>query len=288
MRFNVVVGNPPYNKGMDLDFVGLGYRLSNNYTVMITPAKWQTAEAHQCVASKNMTYGKFRQEIVPHMSSIVFYPDSQDVFSIRQIDGICYFLLDKKYHNTTKVKNICKLQKHWNSEETRSILGRKPLLNCGYNLVKDMSPYLVFKLSTIDKSKRYQVWTNSQISSAGGRLLTKEVGNGLFIGVSRIIDSTDDVDMITRSEASTCSFSSNSRHECECFVSWLNTKFVRFFIAINISKLNNIICDNCFRFVPAPPTDKFDHIYTDEELYKAFNIPQKYIDIIEAVVKERK
>ena len=43
-----------------------------------------------------------------------------------------------------------------------------------------------------------------------------------------------------------------------------------------------------FRFVPAPPTGKFDHIYTDKELYKDFNLPQKYIDVIEAVVKERK
>ena len=27
MRFDVVVGNPPYNKGMDLDFVDLGYKV---------------------------------------------------------------------------------------------------------------------------------------------------------------------------------------------------------------------------------------------------------------------
>lgn len=33
---------------------------------------------------------------------------------------------------------------------------------------------------------------------------------------------------------------------------------------------------------------KFDHIYTDEELYKTWNLPQKYIDVIEAVIKERK
>ena len=43
MKFDVVIGNPPYNKGMDLDFVDLGYKISNKYTVMITPAKWQTA-----------------------------------------------------------------------------------------------------------------------------------------------------------------------------------------------------------------------------------------------------
>lgn len=37
MKFDVVIGNPPYNKGMDLDFVDLGYKISNKYTVMITP-----------------------------------------------------------------------------------------------------------------------------------------------------------------------------------------------------------------------------------------------------------
>ena len=93
---------------------------------------------------------------------------------------------------------------------------------------------------------------------------------------------------IEHSNASICSFSSDSKAECESFISWLNCKFTRFFVAINRTKLTGIITNDNFRFVPAPPTDKFDHIYTDEELYKAFNLPQKYIDIIESVIKERK
>lgn len=52
-------------------------------------------------------------------------------------------------------------------------------------------------------------------------------------------------------------------------------------------KLTGMLTNHVFRFVPAPPTGKFDHIYTDKELYKDFNLPQKYIDVIEAVVKER-
>ena len=58
-----------------------------------------------------------------------------------------------------------------------------------------------------------------------------------------------------------------------------------------------VTSDDYFRFVPAPTVldadgnrvpGKFDHIYTDEELYKTFNLPQEYIDVIEAVIKERK
>lgn len=39
MKFDVVIGNPPYNRGIDIDFVKLGFDLSKQYTVMITPAK---------------------------------------------------------------------------------------------------------------------------------------------------------------------------------------------------------------------------------------------------------
>lgn len=41
MKFDVVIGNPPYNNDLYLDFVQLGYQLSSNYVCMITPAKWQ-------------------------------------------------------------------------------------------------------------------------------------------------------------------------------------------------------------------------------------------------------
>ena len=80
----------------------------------------------------------------------------------------------------------------------------------------------------------------------------------------------------------------NSIDECRSLESWINCKFTRFFVLMNISKLTGILTNHYWRFVPAPPSGKFDHIYTDAELYKAFNLPQKYIDVIEAVIKERK
>ena len=63
---------------------------------MITPAKWQTAEANQRIDSQ-MSYGDFRKKIVPHMKEVVYYPNSLDVFEkVYQIDGITYFCIDKQ------------------------------------------------------------------------------------------------------------------------------------------------------------------------------------------------
>lgn len=41
MDFDVVVGNPPYNNDMYLSFVMIGHKLAKQFTLMITPAKWQ-------------------------------------------------------------------------------------------------------------------------------------------------------------------------------------------------------------------------------------------------------
>lgn len=91
-------------------------------------------------------------------------------------------------------------------------------------------------------------------------------------------------------------YNAKTYKECEYYLQYLKTKFVRFFLSCYYSKLTGVICKQCFRFVPSPMIldnsgnrirGEFDHIYTDDELYKTWNIPQKYIEVIEAVVKER-
>lgn len=41
VKFDIVIGNPPYNNDLYIPFVEAGHKLSKEYTVMITPAKWQ-------------------------------------------------------------------------------------------------------------------------------------------------------------------------------------------------------------------------------------------------------
>lgn len=126
MKFNVVIGNPPYNKGMDLDFVDKAYQLSDNLVAMITPAKWQTtADDYSGCASKNIDYKQFREKYVPHMKEICFYPECKDIFKIGQIDGITWYIMDKDTHEKTKVTNKCKLQPHFNSVTERSLRERE-------------------------------------------------------------------------------------------------------------------------------------------------------------------
>lgn len=295
MKFDVVIGNPPYNRGMDIDFVNLGYELSTKYCCMITPAKWQTAEADQNISSK-MSYGEFRDKLVPHMSHVVFYPDSVDVFDVSQSDGISYFLLDKTLHNVCDVENRCSIQSILNNYKSRSILDGNTLWNIGYDIVKYISPYTEFKFKI--NNGAFAVVTNNQVSKGGGARggvgIFNNQGNFQCIGISNIY-TIENID--SAPGASDITFRSDSEAECNSFVSWLNTRFTRFFVAINISKLTGILTDHCFRFVPAPTVldangnrvpGKFDHIYTDAELYKTFNLPQEYIDVIEAVIKERK
>lgn len=281
MKFDVVIGNPPYNKGMDIDFINLGFELSTKYCVMITPAKWQTAEDNQRIASK-MTYGQFRKKIVPHMSNVVFYPDCKDVFDIYQCDGICYYLIDSNnIYDKCKVTNISYNRSYINRVETRSILNRESLWNIGNEIVEYLGDTSKIEMQT-GENCRYHVMTNSQLS--GYDWFIPE-GPRYCLAVSVIVDTKNGESW---SGLKTLSFGSDDIKECESFISYINTRFVRFLVAITLSGEIGLPTSNTFRFVPAPPSGRFDHIYTDDELYKDFNLPQKYIDVIEAVIKERK
>lgn len=67
--------------------------------------------------------------------------------------------------------------------------------------------------------------------------------------------------------------------------SYYDTKLVRFIMLTSLTT-SSIGNDEAFRFVPDPGA--FDHIFTDQELYKKYNLTDEEINIIESVIKERK
>jgi len=247
---------------------------------MITPAKWQTAADDQRLASKTINYKEFREKLVPHMSKVVFYPDARDVFDIGLKGGISYFVMDKDEHEKCTVINKMKNQPIFNSIEVRDIRGAETLLNIGNEINMALKNTRKFIFNSVNTNLKYLVVNSNKVIGAKGNCFLTD-GTATVLSKSEIIERGNPInaDVV---------FASDSELECKSFISWIDTKLVRFLVLINLNKLGPVMTNDYFRFVPAPPSGKFDHIYTDEELYKAFNLPQKYIDVIEAVIKERK
>ncbi len=101
---------------------------------------------------------------------------------------------------------------------------------------------------------------------------------------SRVIDSRYEFNNIGTAKII---FASDEKQECEWFLTWLNTKLVRFFILLAVDGFHIGADKHYYRFVQAPLSESFDHEYTDEELYKAYSLLQEYIDVIEAVIMSR-
>ena len=90
MKFDVIVGNPPYNNDIYIKFIINLYMLSSNYMLMITPAKWQAKGGPANIS--------FRDRIIPIMSDIVYYPDAFESLPDRDFA----FLLSRKENRIDK------------------------------------------------------------------------------------------------------------------------------------------------------------------------------------------
>lgn len=284
MRFDIVIGNPPYNHGLDIDFIALGYDISNICCSMIAPAKWQTSDDEQSIAS-GFSYWAFRNIFVRYIREICFFPCCKDVFDILQVDGIAYFVMNKYTHDKAIVHNKCSNLELLNSTVTRSIAHRESLLNAGQEIYERVFRNMTrhFELPVLHNNDKYTVWLVDQCPGGCFSTVVKNKQT-LFIGKCTIVSDDDNYEPVSTEVKA---FSSNSLDECVSFKSWLQSKFTQFFVAMNQSKVSGNFNKDGLRFVPAPPNGLFDHVYTDAELYEHFRLTDKQIAVIESVVKSR-
>ena len=310
VKFDVVIGNPPYNNDLYIDFVQWGHQRANKYSLWITPAKWQAKGG-----DKNE---RFRQTIVPHMSKIVYYKHSTDVFDIQEWGGISYFVVNKEnLQNSRLIKNVCCNNNTYNSDweshkcndirlfsnKINSIIDKidSNKLNLeafkqslfvkntdsgsiktsdadiaimqGENIVGYRKKHELFITDNLDKYKCI-------INVMTGGCLTPN-NNGEVVGITKI-------SIIKPNQVPKGSFIVlryfNSSEECKSFISYCNTKLVNFLYIIGAC--GSTLTQEFFRFVPDPGA--FDHTFTDEELYNKYSLTQDEINLIESVIKERK
>jgi site-specific DNA-methyltransferase (adenine-specific) len=326
MKIDVVVSNPPYNKDKYLDFVKEGSNLADKCSLWITPAKWQAKGGEKNEA--------FRQNIVPHMSKIVYYPVSTDIFNIGESAGISYYITDKSVHTNKELKIVCVGQEQFSTDnkyissdakalvnsKIRAIIDKCSTMNniLGNKLNLHQSYYVKNTDSGHDKTSEndIEVWGGK----AGGE---KDItGKQFFLLGYKSKDELFRLDGVDKYKAClSCMPTGNNKYgafdesgmafglkeilmlkpnqvpkgsyfplmcfdtenEAKSFISYFNTRFIRFLIICSI--VGTTISSELFRLVPDPGA--FDHIFTDEELYKRYNLTEEEISIIESVIKER-
>ena len=306
MKFDVVVGNPPYNNDMYIDFVMKGHELSQGYSLWITPAKWQAK-----AGGKNKD---FRWEIIPYISDIVYYPEVKDVFNITIGGGVCYYLIGKTVCNSKNVINKSNRVEFFNSD---AVTGDLTILNNLFrpifDKVRDEEKFIPHSILADHFGLKSGFVGNS---SSGLKLFrgTELVGycNNDFIKKHRediekykvvihlmnsglsALDSRGTtlgikpVFMLQPNEIPIYNYLvlyvSDSEDICKSVISYFKTRLITFLIWASLvgEAISN---KESWRFIPQPRL--FDHIFTDEELYRKYNLTDDEIKIIESVIRKR-
>lgn len=307
MKFDLVVGNPPYNDDIYLDFVIKGKNLSRNLSLWIVPAKWQYKGGEM--------NDKFRKSIVPYIKDLVFFPEPTDIFNIMIRGGIAYFTVNniKCNHN---IKCLCKKQPMFNGEFTAtsdakldclhycalSILPKVINNNCmdsvvdmrrniftdimeRGNLVGDVAVrqgatvtgYLTFDSPRL-RNKEFVSYYKIVIATVCGGVEVK--ANGKVLGLNEIHKMLPNE---VPKGSYPCVYLTKSEEECDSFISYMKTKFFRFLYYV--AACSSRIAPSFFRYIPAP--EAFNHIFTDEELYNKYNLTSDEINLIESVMEVR-
>ncbi len=292
MKFNTIIANPPYDRtDIQMQFAIMANAMADKAHCILMPAKWQ------CKAdkTKEKLYSTFRTLVCPHIKSICFFPNSVDVFEIGDPGGICFYIANpNKTYDVKTIENRCGANTYYNDKETRHFIGGKHSLNNkGQKIIDkiqavDNSRYLV---SEHVKRGNIQYWCGEVPHIAGGGGV--KTGSILFnINTQKLqVLAVGDVYSVNQIERGLQHshynpiFSGETEDEVKSFISYAYSKFVRFLIFNSIAGMSSTGNDVWWRFVP--DQKRYDHIFTDIELYRKYGLSDSEIELIENTVEER-
>lgn len=318
MRFDVIVGNPPYQLGdsgfgtsakpIYHKFIQQAKKLNPRFLTMIIPARWY---------SGGKGLDDFRQEMLCDNSLIEIhdYPDATDVFPGVQIKGgVMYFLWDRDN------KGLCSVSNY----KSRKLVSKaiRPLLE------NDAETFIRFNeaISILNKVKEKQeVSIKSQISARKPfGLDTTFKGKNKFFDDAVTLYQNGGVAYVSRKEipkgqelldkykvfipplgSGSDSFphpilgrafvvqpntactetylvagSFATRLQAEHLSEYLKTKFLRFLVLLN--KPSQHATSKVYQFVPM---QDFSESWSDEKLYKKYGLSDEEIAFIESMIR---
>jgi site-specific DNA-methyltransferase (adenine-specific) len=319
MNFDVVVGNPPYQLEDDGNnrsatiiyhhFVKQALKLNPRYVAMIIGSRW-------FAGGKGQGLTDFRKELIQdkRIAKLVDYENAKEVFPTVGIDGgVCYFLWDKNFKGVTEIVNKSgkseSISKRFMDEfgdifirwnEALTILNKVLEKNKENKYLNSIvSPRMPFGLPTnfndFDKkgpgsykvyglAKKEDYIAKNKITKGHGYIKKYKVLVSYVKGISTYPDDIILKPFIAKpnevcKEQYLVVDSFETEREAENFISYLDTKLVRFLIAIRkISKHNT---SEVWSFVPYP---NLDIKYSDEMLYKSYKINNTEKSFIESKI----
>ena len=320
MKITTIISNPPYQLSdggggagksaapIYQKFVEQSKLLNPKYITMIIPSRW---------FSGGKGLDEFRTSMLTddRISHLVDYADSKDCFA-NGVDipgGICYFLWENDYQGTCEVTNISKAGK---SNTVKRDLDEFPTFirnNDAIAIVKKITSYGEQTLSEIVSSRKpFGLESNTKFDNDGDILLKSSEGLG-HIKRSRITQGTDLIDkwkvvvskvsfehagvpnkdgtmrvlsvvqVLPPNSACTETYliagSFTTEQEANNLKLYLRTKFARFLLMQMLASMN--MSKSSYSFVPV---QDFTKEWTDEELYKKYNLKKEEIDLIESSI----
>lgn len=281
MKFKHIVGNPPYNNDLYIKFLDkLNNRYYTNDMIVIVPAK--------LYFNKNIDNEAFK-ELFKHIERCIFYQCEGEVFKINMASGISIFVIRNEKFDSTLVKNISNNFEVFNTDNYYEIDKTFKTFNIKALTIinKVLSISDSYKIQSNNLTKTYKCNVRKQAYVLGG---SSNLARSIFYYDDKFDSGWVTNNFKIENDTVNCNgkitvFSSDNIEECESFISYINTRLVRYLIAVGTSGYSNIMCDDAFRFVPKP--DSLNHIFNDKELYKKFRLTDEEIKLIESVIKSR-
>lgn len=318
MKFNAIVGNPPYQistgggqaQGTPIydRFVLFSIALRSNYISLIIPSRW--------FAGGFPSLDALRKKMVEENKIKVIYNyfDAQDLFpSVDIKGGICFFLYDESYTGLTKFINIkhngnvSVANRPLQEDQMDSIIRDNEAVSIVNKIRKEdftsfaslVSPLWVnstkSSYETLHKQKEKDTdifayvlkdsgWINNEELSKGREYLDKWK---LFVPRSiGSADVTKDKVKTIVGEPNTCCSGTyliigpfKNKEEAVNCQSYINTKFFHFLLSLR--KVSQDTVKKCYDLIPI---QNFNRSYDDSYLFDKYKLDEKEREYIEKTV----
>ena len=319
MQFDVIIGNPPYQlsdgggagssaRPIYNAFVNRAKALDPRFLTMVIPSRW-------FAGGKGLD--SFRSEMLGdrRLKKLVNFPNSRDVFGgVDVAGGVCYFLWDRSWQGlcvveTVESGGVTRVERQLDAynvfiRDNRVLEVVEHVNSMGgdsfSNIVSSRRPFGLdasLRASVSGDTRLYSSsgdgWIDRNIVTRGENLVDKwkvllsktsseHAGQTDKNGMKRVLSRVEVMppgSVATESYLIVGPFGSES--EAESAVSYLRTRFARFLVSSVLLTQN--ITRAMFEFVPLPPLDR---IWTDDALYRAYQLRAEQVALINETIKE--